>query len=193
MPKYYHLTEEEKNLICQLKLDGISGSRIAQQLGKSKQSISLYLNNLPSGNEEQERISSGLPEEVSRQDAYEVCRMYNAGLNMSKIKDLSELSEEVIWGIFSYVKRPHRTGKHPQRHCYFPNVKNWMDETGISYQEFADQLGISQFSLKNMLYGKNYLTKDVAVRMKEVTGLKIKEIFSEFYDEWKKKYEKELK
>ena len=173
MPKFTHLTRDEKDEICLLKLDGLSGSKIAQQLGKTRQSISNYLNSLPGSSGQEQSAPYSLPTGISRTDAFAVCRMFNAGLKMSKIMYLSELSEPVIYQIFAYVRKPHPTGTGRKSDNLFPEVTDWMRANGMTYQMMAEQLGVSIHVLRNTLYGKTHLSDDVADRIKEVTGISL--------------------
>ena len=173
MPKFTHLTRDEKDEICFLKLDGLSGSKIAQQLGKSRQSISNYLNSLPVPPESEDIKPHSLPADISSTDAFAVCRMFNAGLKMSKICYLSELPESVIYQIFAYVRKPHQTGTVRRSDDLFPEITSWMQKNGITYQGLADQLGISVHVLKNTLFGKTRLSEDIAARIKDITGISL--------------------
>ena len=114
MPKFTHLTQDEKDMICHMKLDGYSGSSIAQIVHKSRQCISAYLNSLPSPADGSEPFNDKLPDGITQRDAFSVCHMFNCGLKMNRIRYYSELSDPEIYQIFAFVKKPARPGIKPK-------------------------------------------------------------------------------
>ena len=183
------LSMNEKDQICLLKLRGFSGPRIAEELGRSRQTIYGYLNTLPP----QGKISSlqtAISCDVDEETACQMFHLYNQGKTVVEICEELSCTEDEIINVFTFIKAQHRNGISGSKYkCWHPTVRDWIEQTGTTYKDFSDKLGIYSETLWSMLYGKRYLTLDIAKKIKRITGLTIKEIYSEFYEDWKEKYE----
>ncbi|MBA2369884.1 MAG: helix-turn-helix transcriptional regulator [Candidatus Protochlamydia sp.] len=72
------------------------------------------------------------------------------------------------------------------------NLKEYIDENGMTYRQFAEQLGIRQDSLKGIVYGKKNPSVSLAIQIQMLTkGRVILEVLSQdAKEEGKKKISK---
>lgn len=185
-PKRRHLTQEEKENICKLRIEGSTLQEIADSVGKSKQAISYFFRCFPV--QEGTSLSPSLPPSVTEENAFQMCQLAVAGRTVDEIAAILDCSESEIYSVFCFLRFKKDKRKENKNTCYYPNVRRWMVENAVQNKEFARQLGISATTLRLMIYGYIYFPLETAKKAKAISGLSLKEIYSEFYQQWVKEF-----
>lgn len=166
------LNVSEKLQICRLRWEGMSYREIEASVGISKQVISLFIKGLPY------QKSTLKPPNVSENDAMEVMERVLCGWKIEQIATTLGIDKTDCQLIIDYIcTKKNRT---ILRNSYYPAIVQWMRREGVTMQEFADRLRKPKNYLIRVLTCKNgvLLPYDLAMRISELTGLTISEIYS---------------
>ena len=165
-----------------MRIKGSTLQEIADAFGKSKQSISYLFRIFPVP--DKETVFPALPSSVTADAAVQMCQLCISGSSVTEITELMDCSEKEVYGVFGFLRFKKDKRKENKNTCYYPNVLKWILDHGVQNKTFSRQLGMSATTLRLMMYGYMYLPLNTAQKIKEITSLSLKEIYSEFYPKW---------
>jgi len=182
---------EERNQICLLRLDNESMSSIAKKLGTTKQTVSLYLKNLPTGDADTQIIITARPA-IDKNTVTKIVHLYNAGASIDDIVELTGVTRQEIFNLFAYFKSTRRKTNSITSQIAaqnYPDIVKWMKDNEVSIPRLAKTLGLHSETLTRMLIGESYLNMNTAIKIKKLTSLTYKQIFAKHYEDWMEEFE----
>lgn len=165
------MTEEEKITVCLERLNHKNIYDIAETIGMTSQGIHNFLDKLPGV--KGECTTPPIPDSLAKR----VITYYFLGYTTLEISDRLDLYPGEVIDVFSALK----TKKNPAiRSKYYPAVTEWMKENGHTIKEFGQAIGVHPNKLSAILRGeyRNHMTCKVAQKIKDFTGLSIREIYA---------------
>ena len=165
----------EKKVLL-LRMDGYSIRNASELAGCCYQTVANYLKGIEtSGKYTTKDISPyhGFTQE-------EIEKFVDACLktsgNAERIALITGMTmEKVYLGLDYLVSRKPM----PCRDSVYPRVADWMRRHCITLNEFAKQVNIPQAKMRDVMYGAEHMSMDMAKSIAEFTGLSMKDIFVE--------------
>lgn len=168
------LTEQERYArdiyICKQRLQGISIIEISDSLNLSRQCIYNVLKKFPK--DTAETPCYAMPYE----SAVEACDLFLHGQSVPQIAETIGEPENDIYSVFyaltaKRVRTPTNTGKG------YPAIIDWLKSHGGSTDILAGICQLQREQLWKMLSGRVFMPYDVAIKIKDYTGLTLNEIY----------------
>lgn len=147
---------------------------IAEELHVSSQTILNFLRKFPQGGK-QTRKRPDIPTEMMEA----LCSDYIRGASVQVLHDTYGLSHDAILAVFSYLRSRKTVSV---RNSMYPSITEWMRSHGYTLQLFAQEIGVPASYVSLILNGKAHMKYETASRIRTLTGLSFKEIFSEVID-----------
>ena len=104
------------------------------------------------------------------------------GKTYQQIADENGVSKQAVQDL---MQRHGYTGfkYYGAKHCIYPNLRKWLNDTKTSRKALANLLGLAPISnitiISGYLTGKNFPAKPRIDRLIEITGLTYEQLFSE--------------
>jgi len=178
------LDESKKILVLTSRAAGLSFDEIGENVGVSKEGVRKFLKTLPHSEEFSTKNEYPMPN-LSDTEKSLLHLALARTKNGTKIEAETGIPLSEIQAYCDYL-----TGRGLIRGVkisgeYYPAIKRWMTKEGCSEKELAEKLGITAQNFRKIMTGYARLSANKAKKIKEITGLTYKEMFSNFEQGWR--------
>ncbi len=159
-----------------MRMEGYSIRDIAEKLDCSHQTVASYIHQVCDA--EPTPDSGEVPyHNLSEKEVTALAKAIER--NNGKISGVcrdADLDEDTVRRCYAYILA-HRPGLC--RGKMYPNVHAWMKKRMYTLTRMSKELGISKHIITNVLRGYTHMPLAFAERLKSLTGLSLREIYSE--------------
>ncbi len=170
---------EEKVEICIDRMKNLSYREVAKRHNMTFQNVSLILADM----KPKDTLLPHKPE-LGENTCRNIFSLHFKGYSKEDICSVLKLDTKEVENLYAYVTvRKSRTLESK----LYPAIAKWANENDYSLQRLGAESGISPNYLGQTLAGNGNkpLTKELAMRLSNLTGLTLKEIYSELYEKGK--------